>query len=565
MTKRSLMSEMERNVRQMLKLIEEGGDSFAQKAEMYYQKRPELIALVEEFYRGYKSLVERFEHNACDLQSQASGVSDNGSETSLYVLSPRKVARRISTNRAAGFDVFLGSSVGNVNVFDACQKDGDGGSSTLTESDEEDDDASSNNSFSGFFANYQNRRVMEFDIELPEGKERVCNEEERVKNGEEFFRARVNAYEQELRNVNEKLRISEGEMGRLKVELDKYRSVDIGNFKGGVELCTIVEGISLGGEALELNKLGQELRMAKEKLESSEMQIVSLKFGATKTFETIQQLQEQLDLAHEDIASWKTKFNTQKRESSKLQERVAKLRSNVADRDREVRDLKASLFDVEQKIFFERAHMRSEMSKLLDGRTVLAEKIKEWECQCQCLEQKLRKIHSQNIETGERLKGEIELLKEDIQERKRSIEDVNVCLDALRLERDNLNAQVASLKEVIYSNHNEIEEAHKQEEELTSRAKKLEEEIERQRVEILQGAEEKREAIRQLCFSLEHYRSEYNLLRQAFMVHKRCHRVQLGPTLLEEETEKLYTYMHEITSTDNLLLGSRDVHREPNS
>ena len=42
----------------MLKLIEEDADSFAKKAEMYYQKRPELVALVEEFYRLKRALTD---------------------------------------------------------------------------------------------------------------------------------------------------------------------------------------------------------------------------------------------------------------------------------------------------------------------------------------------------------------------------------------------------------------------------------------------------------------------------------------------------------------------------
>lgn len=46
----------------MLRLIEEDADSFAQRAEMYYQKRPELVNLVEEFYRAYRSLAERYDH-----------------------------------------------------------------------------------------------------------------------------------------------------------------------------------------------------------------------------------------------------------------------------------------------------------------------------------------------------------------------------------------------------------------------------------------------------------------------------------------------------------------------
>lgn len=51
----------------MLKLIEEDGDSFAQKAEMYYRKRPELVKFVEEFYRAYRALAERYDHISGEL------------------------------------------------------------------------------------------------------------------------------------------------------------------------------------------------------------------------------------------------------------------------------------------------------------------------------------------------------------------------------------------------------------------------------------------------------------------------------------------------------------------
>lgn len=45
----------------MLKLIEEDADSFAQRAEMYYKKRPELVRMVEDFYRTHRSLAERYD------------------------------------------------------------------------------------------------------------------------------------------------------------------------------------------------------------------------------------------------------------------------------------------------------------------------------------------------------------------------------------------------------------------------------------------------------------------------------------------------------------------------
>ncbi|MCO5581783.1 hypothetical protein L7F22_035672 [Adiantum nelumboides] len=58
----SNLQDLDDKVKEMLRLIEEDADSFAQRAQMYYQKRPELVNLVEEFYRAYRSLAERYDH-----------------------------------------------------------------------------------------------------------------------------------------------------------------------------------------------------------------------------------------------------------------------------------------------------------------------------------------------------------------------------------------------------------------------------------------------------------------------------------------------------------------------
>ncbi|XP_038904292.1 kinase-interacting protein 1-like [Benincasa hispida] len=60
---------MEEKVQSVLKLIEEDGDSFARRAEMYYKKRPELINFVEESYRAYRALAERYDHISTELQN----------------------------------------------------------------------------------------------------------------------------------------------------------------------------------------------------------------------------------------------------------------------------------------------------------------------------------------------------------------------------------------------------------------------------------------------------------------------------------------------------------------
>lgn len=60
---------MEEKVHSTLQIIDNDGDSFAQRAEMYYRKRPELVAFVEESFRAYRALAERYDHLSRDLQS----------------------------------------------------------------------------------------------------------------------------------------------------------------------------------------------------------------------------------------------------------------------------------------------------------------------------------------------------------------------------------------------------------------------------------------------------------------------------------------------------------------
>ncbi|KAI4319430.1 hypothetical protein MLD38_033027 [Melastoma candidum] len=63
---RSALSELDEKTTAMLKLIEADADSFAQRAEMYYRKRPDLVGIVEEFYRMHRSLAERFDQLKSD-------------------------------------------------------------------------------------------------------------------------------------------------------------------------------------------------------------------------------------------------------------------------------------------------------------------------------------------------------------------------------------------------------------------------------------------------------------------------------------------------------------------
>jgi len=131
---------MDKHVKTMLKLIEEDADSFAKKAEMYYKKRPELVNQVEEFYRMYRSLAERYDHLTGELRKNIPtdlkkhyGLDDDsppGSQHSTKMENKR---------RAAGFDFFLRSR----NTDGSKKGDGSSDDSSLISISDEESEKSS--------------------------------------------------------------------------------------------------------------------------------------------------------------------------------------------------------------------------------------------------------------------------------------------------------------------------------------------------------------------------------------------------------------------------------------
>jgi predicted HTH domain antitoxin len=61
-------TDMDSKIKVMIKIIDEDADSFARRAEMYYKRRPELMSLLEELYRAYRALAERYDHAAGELR-----------------------------------------------------------------------------------------------------------------------------------------------------------------------------------------------------------------------------------------------------------------------------------------------------------------------------------------------------------------------------------------------------------------------------------------------------------------------------------------------------------------
>ncbi|KAE8655285.1 hypothetical protein F3Y22_tig00117032pilonHSYRG00028 [Hibiscus syriacus] len=554
---------MDRRIKQMLKLIEDDGDSFAKKAEMYYQRRPELMSHVEELYRMYRSLAERYDNLTgelrknipSDLQSQGSDISDIASDLpSIWPSSNQRPSHRKSGPRAAGFSVFLGSGGNDSDVY---QKEEDE-FSTRTDSETE-SDASSVNNYSVLSGNGSDqgvsRKMVELEMELHEVKQKLRMLEEEstdgslrgVKHNNPELLSGIREYEEKLEIANRKIHLTEEKVTRLRIKLQKYKPLEVADSESSEEESVKTEEVEVNPvldlenkngmwekdnnhAAGKMQALVEELSITKEMLQGSEKEIASLKLEKKQSHEKIQKLQGQLDSAQRDIVTWKSKLNTEKREVSKLQDRIAMLKNSLLDRDHEIRDLKIAVSDAEQKIFPEKAHIKAEISKLLEGRICLEEQLRDWEARGRSLEEDIRKAVYEKRESEERLRGEIEYLRLEVAERSDCVKVLNEKLATLKAERDDLETKIVSLKADISTRDKQIDQmdkhlrelnvehvkvaasaegAYKLVEELQSKAEELEDVIERQRIKILEGAEQKREAIRQLCFSLEHYRDRF--------------------------------------------------------
>ncbi|KAL8525868.1 hypothetical protein ACS0TY_015197 [Phlomoides rotata] len=561
------VEEMDQLVKRVLKLIEEDADSFAKKAELYFKKRPELITLVEEFYRMYRSLAERYDHVTgelrknipSDLQSQGSGVSDVGSEPPFTLPSPdRKPSRTKSGPRAAGFDFFLGSGGSG---SDLNSKEGDE-SSTL-DSDSDSDDSSVNNYLStqsngedqGF-----RRRIFELENELQEVKEKLHVQGKVISQGfkkavneNSEFPAKIAVYEEELRVAKENMEASRDEMSRLRMELDKYKSLGDSNDVKQRDF-EILEPEQNGEREIQESDGGSEddqgiqweLRNAQQKLRLSEDEVAKLRQEVASKGASIQEFHDQLKSSQKEVSVWKHKLEREKREVSKLLDRIVRYKTNLADRDQEIRGLKEAIANANKSLAEENEQLLAEMTRMTKERAYLEDNLKEYDLRCQSLEEDVRRVKAAKAEMEAVFGAEIEQLKADVAEREDLLEELNKNLDDLKLKyntlKDDLNAKIASLGAEMSSKDDHIaqtsqhlhqlhmqhvelisraEEAHKLTEKLQLRVKELEMEVERKQDTILEGAEEKREVIRQLCLSIEHYRIGYHQLRNAVIAHKR--------------------------------------------
>ncbi|CAM8895735.1 unnamed protein product [Rhodiola kirilowii] len=511
------LEAVDENVKLMLKLIEEDGDTFAKKAEMYYQKRPQLISCVDELHGQYCLLAERYYrlfkelHQNASPGLQAQNMSNDFDQMSQFYTPAAKLGAYQTGHQGAHSDMNLTSPDSN---SDLSPETGSGSLSASLS----DTDSDLFNSVSDICLSL---RLQHNNIEM--GSEYASMEEKR-KLGEvqavpcSFLHAdeegnyddmlgRIKEYEEELRVLNIKLKLSEEEIGKHKM-----------------------------------------------KLEDNEVLIADL--------------QSRLQVAHMDIEDQKCKIAEEEGKVSELQDKLSCYKNDVSrSYEGTIGDLKAALCHVQEHLFVSVAQLESDIGNLLDQKNQLEAELVESKLRNTSLDNELQECKDQMVkieasygaqETSRQqefkwLKAEQLARDEVVLQLNKSIDELKCKHHMLEAEKDDTTALLLTLSAELNSKNSKVRqledlmmhsciekedisaklknltveamsrsaEANELINDLSSQLVQKEEELDAMRAQIMEGAENKREAIRQLCFSLDHYKSGYKELCQAFVFPNR--------------------------------------------
>ncbi|CAO2208868.1 unnamed protein product [Urochloa humidicola] len=405
------LEEMDKQVKEMLQLIEEDGDSFAKKAQMYYQRRPMLVTHVENFYRMYRALAERYDNVTGELRKniptrlQTTGSltsSECGSELQRSPSpSPEPLQRswtREQSPRAAGFDFFLSNKN---NDSPASRKEPEDLASQ-SESDAKSEDGEDDG-----IAYTLHQRVLELEDEL-------------------------NMTNQKLRGANEKLEVLEEKS--LRCHCDHKEN---GNVADQTKKVSDIEGEQMEARA-KMQSSQEEIRTLEKNLESSAI----------------------LSKEHSNLLEQNKKLET---EIIKLKEEVDSARrrfeEELSERDGEISKLKKDLADASEKLLQEKSINSAQISELQKSVEDIRSKLERVSEEKLLVEKQVKELEKANAEAekynqeltedAERLSEEKFSHEAEILTMQQSIEDLKLRIESLSQEKSLMASWFSDLEQVV--------------------------------------------------------------------------------------------------------------------
>jgi len=345
--------------------------------------------------------------------------------------------------------------------------------------------------------------------------------------------------EEELRVSNFKLQLSEQEIIKLKVHVE--------NSEG--QLDKVREDLKLNKEELrkqkersevEMAKWAKELQVANEQLKKSKWKIATIEKELDSKSSKTRLLAAQLVLEKNQIQVLENQLDSWRNKNKMLKDMHEAVKTT---KDLWVQKLNSRMFDLEAKFSLEKDELINKWScKMSEMEKQLTSKLEDCESRNSELENKLRQYEAEKMKNEElnatqqmALEDTICYLREELGQRKHDVEAAKNKFDMLMIERDEGYVKIDELQAEIWSHEDQISNMKRYIRELkvglkeleinkttldqviqklTLRVGELSKEVTRQNGVISDRAEEKREAIRQLCFSVDHYRSLYLELQE---------------------------------------------------
>jgi len=477
---------MDTKVKAMIKLINEDADSFARRAEMYYKKRPELMKLVEEFYRAYRALAERYDQATGALRqahrtiseafpNQMPSMSDESPSAFSQEMEPH--TPDMSTFTRAAFD------------SDDLQKDGVGLSpqhltSKRNGTHPEETSAFSSRKglklFNDLSSSGENAPRAGFDgkvrkgltFESPEvkGKDDISNEMANLQQEVARLLAESQTLKQQMLSESERANKAENEMQILKatvLQLNADKDTSLMQYNHSSERISTLES-KLSKAQADLEKLTDEMAADVQKLINAETLNIALQSEAEGLDQKMKMQQQELEEKLKELESFRSSFQEEHEKRMQAESALLSQGKELAQSHEEV-----------QRLAIEIKMANEKLNELKQTKEVLEDTVCE-------LKKDVERLTEQNLSSEvliQKLGDEINTLKDsknelqsEIQSLKSTISQLNTEKNAAELQHQQSVEQVSVLESQLSKLQSELDETEQKVQLLTQDLEKKKEE-----------------------------------------------------------------------------------------
>uniref|UniRef100_A0A0E0IS98 NAB domain-containing protein n=1 Tax=Oryza nivara TaxID=4536 RepID=A0A0E0IS98_ORYNI len=470
------LNDMDSKVKAMIKLLNEDADSFARRAEMYYKKRPELMKLVEEFYRAYRALAERYDQATGALRqahksiseafpNQMPPMSDESPSSSGQEVEPH--TPDLPTFTRLPFDL------------DDLQKDGVGASPqqfTSKRNGTHPEEASALPNRKGF--DVKVRKGLSFGSPEVKGCDAISNEMVNLQQEISRLLAESNSMKQQILSESERANKAENEIQVLKdtvLKLNSDKDTSLLQYNQSTERLSTLES-ELSKAQDDLKKLTDEMATEVQKLSSAEARNSEIQSELEALDQKVKMQQEELEQKQKELKSFNLTFQEEQdkrlqaesallsegKELAQCQEEVQRLTMEIQMANEKLNELKQTKVNLENAVSELKKEveslteqnrsselliqeLRDEINSLTDSRNELQNEIQSLRSTISQLNTEKDAAlfqHQQSVERVSDLESQLLKLQPELEEIEQKVQMLMQDLEQKRQEADNAHAQL---------------------------------------------------------------------------------------------------------------------------